>query len=227
MLTNQIIQTSLDELNSITKVDFGVYDIDSGIVAASCNREIFDKLMVEQFISSSLDSQSVGGFHYIKVKDEGETAYVLISVGTTEYAYTMGKVAVSQLQNLIIAYKERVDRNNFFQNLILDNLLLVDIHNRASKLHIDNDKSRMVYLVEIQDDRDNVATQLLKSLFVEQGGNYITSVDERSIILIKDMDGSNSQEDYNDVASTIVDIAVGVFHGVPAQLYRAAECALF
>ena len=39
----------------------------------------------------------------------------------------------------------------------------------------------MVFLVEMQNERDNVAPQLMRSLFVEQGGNYITSVDEKAL----------------------------------------------
>ena len=31
----------------------------------------------------------------------------------------------------MIAYKERFDKDNFVKNLLLDNLLLVDIYNRA------------------------------------------------------------------------------------------------
>ena len=84
----------------------------------------------------------------------------------------------------------------------MDNLLLVDIHNRAQKLHIENEKKRMVFLVEVENDRDNIATRLMRSLFVEQGGNYITSVDDKTIILIKDIE----DEDYDEIAHTIVDM---------------------
>lgn len=56
--------------------------------------------------------------------------------------YMIGKVAVSELQNLIVAYKERFDRNNFIQNLLLDNLLLVDIYSQAKKLHIETEAMR-------------------------------------------------------------------------------------
>ena len=38
---------------------------------------------------------------------------------------------VLQIQNLLVAYKERFDKDNFIKNLLLDNLLLVDIYNRA------------------------------------------------------------------------------------------------
>ena len=48
-----------------------------------------------------------------------------------------------QIQNLLVAYKERFDKDNFIKNLLLDNLLLVDIYNRAKKLHIDTDVRRV------------------------------------------------------------------------------------
>ena len=41
-----------------------------------------------------------------------------------------------------MAYKERFDKDNFIKNLLLDNLLLVDIYNRAKKLHIDSEARR-------------------------------------------------------------------------------------
>ena len=63
----------------------------------------------------------------------------------------LGRVAVSEIQNLITAYKERFDKNNFIQNLLLDNMLLIDIYNRAKKLHIDTEVRRIVY-----HDRDEI-----------------------------------------------------------------------
>ena len=74
-----------------------------------------------------------------QVYDEGTLAYILLAKGSGEDAYMIGKVAVSELQNLIVAYKERFDRNNFVQNLLLDNLLLVDIYSQAKKLHMDTE----------------------------------------------------------------------------------------
>jgi len=206
MITNQIIQNTIDDLNSITKIDFAVYDVECGLLASTSGENLLYAEEVETFSESSLDSQSIADCHFFKVKDEGDAQYILISSGPQDFAYTMGRVALSQLQALMVAYKERIDRNNFFQNLILDNLLLVDIHNRAQKLHIENEKKRMVFLVEVQNDRDNVAPQLMRSLFVEQGGNYITSVDERTIILVKDMEESSSKDSYDEVANTIVDM---------------------
>ena len=36
----------------------------------------------------------------------------------SENAYTIGKLAVMQIQNLLTAYKERLDKENFVKNLL-------------------------------------------------------------------------------------------------------------
>lgn len=40
-------------------------------------------------------------------------------------------MAAFQIQGLLVAYKERFDKDNFIKNLLLDNLLLIDIYSRA------------------------------------------------------------------------------------------------
>lgn len=232
MITNQIIQSTIDDLNSITKVNFAVYDVECGVVASNSGDIAVNPETIDKLIGEAQDFQSIDGVNYCKVWDESDVAYIVISSGTDDMATTMVKVVASQLQALMQAYKERIDRNNFFQNLILDNLLLVDIHNRAQKLHIENEKKRMVFLIEMQNDKDNVAPQLMRSLFVEQAGNYITSVDEKTIILVKDMEENSNKESYDEVANTIVDmleaeamLRVRVSYGLPVkELKNISKC---
>lgn len=206
MISNQIIQTSIEELRAITKVDIYIFDLDGMRVASTADEMGISRDIITSFVSSPADSQVVGGYHFLKVLDDGEVAYILAARGGNDDAYMIGKIAVSQIQNLIIAYKERFDRNNFFQNLILDNLLLVDIYNRAQKLHINVEGPRIVYLIETRLEKDNSAMELLKSLFSNQNGDYITAVDEKNIILIKALDNDNSPEALQQTADMIVDM---------------------
>ncbi|MDE6673753.1 MAG: helix-turn-helix domain-containing protein, partial [Acetatifactor sp.] len=118
--------------------------------------------------------------------------------------YMVGKIAVCQIQNLAIAYKERFDRNNFFQNLLLDNMLLVDIYNRAKKLHVDVVAPRAVFLIETRLEKDSIVMELLKGMFSSQSGDYITAVDESNVILIKTLEQTATYENLCDVAHTIV-----------------------
>lgn len=122
----------------------------------------------------------------------------------TDDVYMVGKIAVSQIQNLVIAYKERFDRNNFFQNLLLDNLLLVDIYNRAKKLHVEVTCPRAVYLIETKDEKDGIVSEVLKSMFSPQSGDYVTAVDESSLILIKSVENTTTPQALHELAETIV-----------------------
>lgn len=205
MISAGVIQTSIEELKAITKVELVVVNETGTIVADTSHKIQIDESGIEEFIASAADSQAVAGHLYLKIYDEGEAAYVLVCEDNSE-DYTIAKVAVSQLQNLIIAYKERFDKNNFFQNLILDNLLLVDIYNRAKKLRIDIQVPRVVCLVEAKYDKDNGALEMLKSLFSPQAGDFVTAVDEKNIILIKQLDTSDSYEQAEEVCHTIVDM---------------------
>ena len=206
MISNQVIQTSIDELKAITKVDIYIFDQDGGKVASTAEEMTISRDIIVNFAGSPADSQVVGGYHFLKILDDGEVAYVLAARSANDDAYMVAKIAVSQLQNLIIAYKERFDRNNFFQNLILDNLLLVDIYNRAQKLHIEVECPRIVYVIETKMEKDNSAMEMLKGLFSSQNGDFLTAVDEKNIILIKSVERDESPAALEQTAHMIVDM---------------------
>ena len=205
MISNQIIQTSIDELKAITKVDIYVFDLDGIKVAATTEDIEISREIITGFAASPADSQVVGGYHFLKVLDDSEVAYVLASRSNNDDAYMVGKIAVSQIQNLIIAYKERFDRNNFFQNLILEKGK-ENQNNKPQKLHIEVEGPRIVYLVETRLEKDSSGMELLRSLFSSQNGDYITAVDEKNIILIKAVERDASPESLELIANTIVDM---------------------
>ncbi|MBQ7776046.1 MAG: helix-turn-helix domain-containing protein [Lachnospiraceae bacterium] len=204
MLSSQIIQTSIDELKAITKVDLCVFDTAGAVMASTMDMKEINSSLISGFAASPADSQVIGTHHLLKIWDEGELLFVIVARGTGDDAYMVGKIAVCQIQNLAIAYKERFDRNNFFQNLLLDNLLLVDIYNRAKKLHVEVSVPRAVFLIETKLEKDGIVTELLKGMFTSQGGDYITAVDESNVILIKNVEADSSYVALSNVANTIV-----------------------
>ena len=206
MISNQVIQTSIDELKGITKIDFGVFDLYGEELAATFDVSEIEEGLLSGFIESPADSQVIGTHHLLKVYDEEEVKFILDARGLGDDAYTMGRVAVCQLQNLIVAYKEQFDRNNFFQNLILDNLLLVDIYNRAKRLHIVDIQPRVVYLVETVGEKDSMVDELMKGLFSSQNGDFITAVDENNVVLIKAVKEGCDIEELEQTARVIIDM---------------------
>lgn len=205
MLTNTVIQHTIESLSAVTRTEYLVYDDCCRCVGSTTDERDIVERELRDFFSSDAESQVLRSKHLFKIKDEGDYAYILVAYSMSEDANLMGKVAVCQLNSLAEAYKEKLDRTSFYQNLILDNMLLVDIHNKAQKLHIENDVRRIVYIIETKNDREGIAMEVLKSLYLLQAGNQVLSVDEQNIILIKDIDYKSTRDDINEIAREILD----------------------
>ena len=206
MVSSQIIRGCLEQLRTITKIEFCVQDINGNVVAQTEGASAPDKSMASGFAQSAADSQIVGNSYYLKVMEDDELQFVLTAQGTAEHTFMVAKIAAAEIENLIVAYKEKFDRINFFQNLLLDNLLLVDIHNRSKKLHIAGSVRRAIILFEINAESEQIASEMLSGLFTVQNGDYLTEVDENSVILIKSLDEKEGYKEIEDAAKTALDM---------------------
>jgi carbohydrate diacid regulator len=162
----------------------------------------------QDFVDSPADSQVVNGCQFFKVFDDHQLEYILLAYGDSEDVYMIGKIAAFQIQNLLVAYKERFDRDNFIKNLLLDNLLLVDIYNRAKKLHIDTEVRRVVFMVETNREKEGNELEKIRTLFGGKSKDFVTAVDEKNIIVVKEL---AENEGYPDIAKT-ADVILGLFH---------------
>lgn len=206
MISNQVLQGTIDSLKGITRVDIAIADIDGKVLASTLAEEQEIGDMVVSFANSQADSQAAGGFQFFKIFDEHQLEYVLIARGDTDDVYMVGKLAAFQIQTLLVAYKEKFDKDNFIKNLLLDNLLLVDIYNRAKKLHIDIGVRRAVFIVETKNGADSGALEALKTLFAVKTKDFVTAVDEKNVIIVKELKPTESYEDLMRVAETVLDM---------------------
>ena len=106
------------------------------------------------------------------------------------------------IQNLMIAYKERFDKDNFVKNLLLDNLLLIDIYSRAKKLHIQTEVNRVAMIVET-DNKDSNILEMLRSFLGVNSLDFITAVDERDVIVVKDLSEGDGVKEIEKAAKAM------------------------
>lgn len=206
MISNQILLNTIEGLKSITRIDLCVTDTEGKVLASTFqDAEIYEQAIIS-FVGSPADSQVLQGYQFFKVFDENQLEYVLLAKGGGDDVYMVGKVVVFQIQNLLIAYKERFDKDNFIKNLLLDNLLLVDIYNRAKKLHIDVSARRVVYVIETRNENDNNALEIIKGVFASRSKDFITAVDEKNIIIVKELKPSEGYEDIAKVGRMVLDM---------------------
>ena len=186
MISNQVLQNTLEGLKEISRTEFCVLDTEGKVLASTFADFSIATQDVQAFVESQADSQLVKGFQYFKVCDDYQLEYILVA-------------------HLIVAYKERFDKDSFIKNLLLDNLLLVDIYNRAKKLHIEADVRRVVMILEMPQEKDHSSMESVKSLFGGKSKDFITAVDEKSIIVVKELEDGENYPEMDQLAHTILD----------------------
>ncbi|MDE6014336.1 MAG: helix-turn-helix domain-containing protein [Acetatifactor sp.] len=186
MISNQILQNTIDGLKGISRVELCVMDTDGKEIASTMDMSHCSGAAVE-FAASPADSQEIQGYQYFKIFDEQQLEYILVAGGVGEDIYMVGKMVAFQIQNLLVAYKERFDKDNFIKNLLLDNLLLVDIYSRSKKLHIQTDAARVVLIVESAAGKDSNVLELTRACLANNGKDFITAVDEKDVIIVKEL----------------------------------------
>lgn len=117
MISNQILQNTIEGLKGITRIDFCVMDTDGKSLASTFSEQENYVEEVLSFVESPADSQVVQGYQFFKIFDEHQPEYILLANGGSDDVYMVGKIAAFQIQNLLIAYKERFDKDNFVKNL--------------------------------------------------------------------------------------------------------------
>jgi len=209
MLQSQIIKKSIDRLHVITRIDYAVYDTTGDLLAATDAGLKDWSEEAQSFAGSAADSQELPGCCFFRVRTEDERSQMILTVcASGADAHTFGRIAAGQLQELSQAYEERLDRNAYIQNLLLDNILPVDVHNQAKRLHIEAEARRLVFIVETQSGDDDVSLQILREMFTQDTGNFITQIDEKSVVLVRELRERSGSEEENirSTARTICDM---------------------
>ena len=203
MISNQILQETINGMKEVTGIDLCILDLSGRIVVTTM--EITDALAqhAEEFADSMAESQVIDGFQYFKIFDDQRLEYILLATGMSENAYTVGKLAVMQIQNLLTAYKERLDKENFVKNLLRDNLLLVDIYNRSKKLHIEVEQRRVAFLIQAEYEKDQNLLEATKEVESGADSDFITAVDEKSIVYVTPVNGDEGQAQFIQHAKEI------------------------
>ena len=204
MISNQILQNTIEGIKGIARVELCVMDVEGKMVAYTADMHQLAKA-ASDFAKSAADSQEIQGYQFFKVYDEQQMEYVLVVLGTGEDVHIIGKIVVFQLQNLLAAYKERFDKDNFIKNLLLDNLLLIDIYSKAKKLHIQTDSARVVMIAETQNVRESNVLELIRNFCGSNNKDFVTAVDEHNVIIVKDLTDSENKKELEKSADSLVE----------------------
>lgn len=202
MLTNQILKQSLEDLKSVMRVDMVLLDLSGTPVATTFDVTFDIAETLESFISSPADTQSQGDLHFFKVRYKQDVEYVLVTRGHSGDAYLAGMIESSQIQNLLLAGKNRYEKDSFYRDLFQNRLSASDIYRYGQKLRLNATGNRTVFLVETSEGDIHQAYEIIASLFSEKKDTVLL-LEAAHIVLVKEMQGDYTEP--SEIAAAIGD----------------------
>ena len=211
LLSNQILQRTINEIGDIIECNCSIWNTEGTMLAAVGNEKPAVRKAVISFLHD-LEEEGVPQeyldecYGLFPVYDDQELVYIFVIKHFEQLdEHISGRLSVCQLESLLRSCGERLDRNRFIQNLILDNLLLVDIYNQAKKLGITVEQRRVVYLIEPKDPGDTIVLDMIRGIYSSGTGDFVTAVDEGHIILVKSLNDTDDYDSIRAIADMLVD----------------------
>ena len=205
MSVQRTLQKYMDDWKRISHFDFCLLQEDNSILVTTCDRRLPAESKLEEFRNSTALCLSNSTCCLYKITEKNEQL-LLIVWGTGDSVSTIGELAVCQIESILESYAEKNDKNAFMQKLLLGDYTDVEAFNRARKLHISSSARRAVFLVETRQSKDEHALATIKNIFSARTHDFITSIDDRGIIVVRELTSTETYEDLEDIAHMLVDM---------------------
>ena len=206
MKIQQTIQKCLDDWNRISGLDFCILDENDQIYISTGDRRLPSSEKLAQFREDPALCISNRSCSLYKLNNIPQSNMLLIVWGSGEQASTIGELAVCQVESLLTAYTEKTDKNSFMQNLLLDRYSQVEAFNKAARLHITPSARRAVFLVETKQHKDENALATIRNIFSARTRDFITALDDSGIIVVRELQSTESYEELEGIACMLVDM---------------------
>lgn len=206
MKIQQTIQKCLDDWNRISGLDFCILDENDQIYISTGDRRLPSSEKLAQFREDPALCISNRSCSLYKLNNIPQSNMLLIVWGSGEQASTIGELAVCQVESLLTAYTEKTDKNSFMQNLLLDRYSQVEAFNKAARLHITPSARRAVFLVETKQHKDENALATIRNIFSARTRDFITALDDSGIIVVRELQSTESYEELDGIACMLVDM---------------------
>ncbi len=207
MLSTQTLLSTLNEIKQITQLDIALFQPDGVLVVSTTEVDKNVSLLVEQLMISEEEHLTQDIYQLYKIEVNHEIEYVLVTIGNLDNIDMIGKMAACQVRNLILSKSDAFDRNTFIQNVLLGNMLTIDMHSKAKRLHIEA-KSRVTYVIDTGKKGTDYVMEFVKNLSDLRAGDFVTTVDEHSVVLVKDISNIPEEDreiELEEIAKSLVD----------------------
>ena len=240
-MSNRLFQSVIHQMKDAIDRVIGVIDENGVIISCSELVKIGEiRQGVRDEIAYASDSIVSGGYTYRALGNTIKSEYIVFVEGEDKMADKMSRVLAISLGNIKNLYDEKYDKGSFIKNIILDNILPSDIYIKSKELHFNTEELRIVFLIKFFGKTDMLPFEMLQNMFPDKSKDYVISVGEHDIVLVKDIRPGTDSKEIERIATNISDtlssefyskVAIGISTVVDnikdlARAYKEAQVAL-
>ncbi|MBR4720605.1 MAG: helix-turn-helix domain-containing protein [Clostridia bacterium] len=242
-MISKAFQSIVSQMSEVFPKKFGIAD-STGLVLATNGISISgdDLGDIFHYVSDNeLDKAFVrNGYTMRLINGKPYPEYVVYVEGTDELSkYCCNAVCVAA-DNVRRYYDEKYDKTIFMQNIIFDNILAFDLHQKALELHVDVDVPRAVYYIKVVKKGEIGIYEVIRNMFPDKEKDFVINIDSSNIVLIKELKKDKSAKTIDSIARQILDnvhseTLIGIIVGVSSvcdninqlnNAYKEAQIAL-
>ena len=240
-MSNRLFQSVIQQMKDAIERVIGVIDENGVIISCSELGKIGEiKQGIKDELSYASDVVTEDGYTYRPLISGNKNEYIIFVEGEDRQAVKYSKLLAISLGNIKSLYDEKYDKGSFIKNIILDNILPSDIYIKSKELHFNTEETRIVFLIKFFGKTDMMPCEMLQNMFPDKSRDYVISVGERDIVLVKDVNKNIESKDAERIATNIADtistefytkVSIGISSVVDnikdlARAYKEAQVAL-
>ena len=209
-MISKAFQNIITQMADVFPKRFGIADT-QGLILASTGAEPRPEVLEDLVyaISSSDKILFKDGYTVKVLSNKPYSEYIVYVEGTDEVSKVCCSAVVVAANNVRHYYDEKYDKTMFMQNIIFDNLLAFDLHQKARELHVEVDIPRAVFYIKANDRMENGIYEVVRNMYPDKEHDFVISVDSANVVLIKEMRQTPTEEELHQIAQSIVDTVNG------------------
>ena len=205
-MSNSVFQSVIIQLKEISDRTFGVMDTEGCVVSCTDMSMLGERWPDAALkVSSATDGMLTYNQKCFKaiVGSSNYFEYAVFCTGDDQASRDFCAMAYIALNNAKTYYEEKHDRGTFVKNIIMDNILPGDIYIRAKELHFSTDAPRAVFLIRQVGHGDVSTVDVLAGMFPDKLQDFVLSINEMDIAVVKQISGSTTSEDLERLAASM------------------------
>ena len=192
-MSSRIFQSVIIQMKEATTRLLGVAGPD-GTVVASNDLSLMGTNIGIMPLQYEEDGEKIfknGGRTFKALGNNGASDdYAVFAEGEDELARTICVMASIAITEAGVYFEENHDKRVFVKNIVSENILPVDLYVRAKELRFAADVARGVIVVRHNVAMDLAAVELLQNSFPDKQHDFVISVSDTDIAIIKEMSPS-------------------------------------